>query len=152
MTPKFWKLSQGAAAQFNIEDILNTLEQHLVYIHMDTGAKAGSSRTQAEDFCEAAIGEYFYLTHGNRGIYALAQFSGPANIFSAYGEGWLDRPFRLIRASASTESYGGPHKWWAPNDNSTFMRVPDEELPMFEEHILVPYFGIKLQDFGVDAT
>ena len=151
MTPKFWKLSQGTA-QFSTEDISRTLEQRLAYIHMETRAKAGSSKTQAADFCEAAIGEYFYLTHGNRGIYALAQFSGPANLFSAYGKGWLDRPFRFIRASVSTESYEGPHKWWAPNDNSTFIRVPDSELRMFEEHILVPYFDLQLQDFGANAT
>ena len=151
MTPKFWKLSQGTA-QFSTEDISRTLEQRLVYIHMKTKAKAGSSRSQAEDFFEAAIGEYFYLTHGNQGIYVLAQFSGPTNLFSAYGEGWLDRPFRFIRASVSTRRYEGPDKWWAPNHNSTFIRIPDEELQMFEEHILVPYFNLQLQDFGANAT
>ena len=150
MTPKFWKLSQGTNS-FSTEDILRTLEQRLVYIHMTTKGKAGASRPQAEDFCEAAIGDYFYLTHGNQGIYVLAQFSGPANLFSAY-EGWFDRPFRFIRPSVSIESYEGPDKWWAPNHNSTFIRIPDEELQMFEEHILVPYFNLQLQDFGANAT
>ena len=36
--------------------------------------------------------------------------------------------------------------------NSTFIRIPDEELQMFEEHILVPYFNLQLQDFGANAT
>jgi hypothetical protein len=39
--------------------------------------------------------------------------------------------------------------WWAPNHNSTFCHVPDEELPLFEAKILRPYFAIKLADFGI---
>ena len=150
MTPKFWKLSQGTYS-FSTEDISKTLERRLVYIHMTTKGKAGASRSQVKDFCEAGIGDYFYLTHGNQGIYVLAQFSGPANLFSAY-EGWVDRPFRFIRQSVSIESYEGPEKWWTPNHNSTFIRIPDKELQMFEEHILVPYFNLQLLDFGANAT
>src|SRR5262245_7177869 len=149
MNPKFWKLSQGVAAQFSSRDISSSLENRLVYVHKDTKAKGGSGRTQAQDFLEAGIGDYFYLTHGNRGVFALGQFSGPANIFSAYGEGWLDRPFRFIRGSVSTERYSGPRKWWAPSQNSTFTRVPDNELKMFEELILIPYFELHLAEFGV---
>ena len=148
MTPKFWKLSQGAN-DFTTEDISRTLEQRLVYIHMAT--KAGAPTPQVKAFCEAAIGDYFYLTHGNKGIYVLAQFSGPVNLFSAY-EGWVDRPFRFIRQSVSIESYEGPKKGWTPNYNSTFIRIPDKELQMFGEHILVPYFNLQLQDFGANAT
>jgi len=148
MIPRFWKLSQGAS-QFSSRDISSSLEQRLVYVHKDTRAKAGSARTQAEDFVEAAVGDYFYLTHGNRGIHALGQFSGPANLFSVHGDGWLDRPFRFIRASISTQSYSGPHKWWAPNDNSTFTKVPDDELGMFAQHILIPYFDLRLEEFGI---
>lgn len=101
-------------------------------------------------FMKAPIGDYFYLTHGNQGIYLLGQFSGPANIFSARGKGWADRPFRLIRLAERIRPYKGPKKWWTPNENSTFIRVPDHEIGLFEELILSPHFGMRLKDFWID--
>jgi len=151
VNPHFWKLSQGTA-QFQVQDIIQSIDQKLVYVHKNTKAKAGSSKTQAQQFIEAEIGDYFYLTHGNTGIYLLGQFTGPANLFSSYGEGWLDRPFRFIKPSISKEKYQGIKKWWAPSDNSTFTHVPHEELSIFEESILIPFFGIRLEEFGIKNT
>lgn len=148
MRPKFWKVSHGAAI-FSHEAVLDALHEQLVYVHKDTKPKATLSRSQAEDFVAAPIGNYFYLTHGNEGIYVLGQFSGAANVFSKMGDGWLDRPYRPIKSAISREAYCGPHKWWAPNDNSTFMPVPDDELSAFEEHILKSYFGITLAKFAI---
>ncbi|MDD5209833.1 MAG: hypothetical protein PHV36_10635 [Elusimicrobiales bacterium] len=150
MLPRFWKLSQGVG-YFSYKEILDSIDAGLVYVNQNTKAKATSSKTQAQDFIEAPIGDYFYLTHGNRGVYLFGQFSGPANIFSLKGNGWLDRPFRLIRASVSRDCYKGASKWWAPSDNSTFTAVPDNELAQFEKEILAPYFEIKLKDFDVAA-
>jgi len=148
MRPKFWKVSHGASI-FSYEAVLDALNERLVYVHKDTKAKATSQRTQAEDFIEAPIGDYFYLTHGNEGIYVLGQFSGAANVFCKMGAGWLDRPYRPIKSAVSRDGYGGPHKWWSPNDNSTFTPVPDNELSLFEKHILRPYFGITLAKFAI---
>ena len=149
MTPKFWKLSQGTE-YFTYDALLDSISDRVVYVHRDTKAKAVSSRTQAQDFIETPIGDYFYLTYGNAGIYVLGQLSGPANVFSTKGEGWLDRPFRHIKSSVTREVYTGPHKWWTPQDNSTFTRVPEGELKVFEESILRPYFGISLAAFGME--
>lgn len=151
MKPSFWKLSQGTE-QFEINEVLDSIEKRLVYVHKNTKAKATSDHTQAEYFVEAPVGDYFYLTYGNRGIFLLGQFSGPANVFSAMGEGWLDRPFRFIRSSISQDRYDGEHKWWTPNDNSTFTRVPDNENKLFEKLILEPFFDIRLRDFGLKYT
>ena len=151
MIPKFWKLSQGIS-EFDVNDIIESIDQKLVYVHKNTKAKATSSKTQAQQFIEADIGDYFYLTHGNTGIYLLGQFIGPANLFSSYGEGWLDRPFRFIKPSISIEKYKGAKKWWAPSDNSTFTSVPDDELGVFEENILKPFFGLKLKEFGINRA
>ncbi|MPX98028.1 hypothetical protein EHW61_15445 [Salinivibrio sp. VYel6] len=151
MKPKFWKLSQGTE-EFGVNQIIESIEQRLVYVHKDTKAKAASSKSQAQQFIDAAIGDYFYLTHGNAGIYALGQFTGPANLFSSRGEGWLDRPFRFISASISKEKYKGEKKWWAPSDNSTFISVPDDELELFEKEILTPFFSIELSKFGVKIS
>jgi len=147
MEPVFWKLSQGTD-YFSYEDMLQSIEDRLVYVHKDTAAKGQSNKTQGEGFIQAQIGDYFYLTHGNHGVYILGQFTGPVNFFSSWGEGWTDRSFRVIARSKTKERYSGAQKWWAPNDNSTFIKVPGNELSMFEEEILIPYFNLHLSDYG----
>lgn len=149
LRPRFWKLSQGKD-DFTATDALVSIEQRLVFVHGATAPKGGKATSQGEDFIQAAIGDYFYLTHSNKGIYVLGQFSGPPNIFSEYGKGWVDRPFRFIRAATEIKPYTGPDKWWAPNHDSTFCRVPDDELQLFEDAILWPHFGIRFTDFGIN--
>ncbi len=148
MKPRFWKLSQGGD-DIAYQDILDSITRGLVYVHKDTPPQGKSTETQGYLFATAPVGDYFYLTHGNEGVILLGQFSGPANLFSSWGGGWLDRPFRFIRPSVSHKKYDGIDKWWAPNHNSTFVEVPDDGLALFEEYILRPYFGIKLTEFGV---
>ncbi len=148
MTPKFWKLSQGPN-QFGYDDIILSISTNLVYMHKDTGAKGGAIVTQSEDFINAPIGDYFYLTFGNQGMFLIGQFVGPANLFSKYKDGWLERRFAFMFPAKRRDSYSGPHKRWSPNDHSTFTPVPPAELTMFEEEILEPFFGIALKDFGL---
>jgi len=143
----FWKLSQGADL-FSFAEIVESIYDRVVYVHKDTGAKGKSSQSQITDFVNAKDGDYFYLTHGNKRVYLLGQFNGPASparptAHSDYGD-WIERPFKLIRPSLLTGSYKGDKKWWAPNDNSTFTKVPDKEVKLFEEAILKPYFDFPL--------
>lgn len=63
----FWKLSQGAVL-FETLQVISFIEQKLVYVHLTSPAKGKSSVTQAENFIDADIGDYFYLTHGNKGV------------------------------------------------------------------------------------
>jgi hypothetical protein len=109
MKPRFWKLSQGGE-DFVYQDILDSITHGFVYVHKDTKALGTSGKTQGQDFVDALVGDYFYLTHGNKGIFLLGQFSGPANLFSSRGDGWLDRPFRFIRPSVSNKKYDGKDK------------------------------------------
>jgi hypothetical protein len=146
--PRFWKLSQGTK-DFNLAELFGSIREGLVYVHKNTKGKAISKTTQGQNFFESPVGDYFYLTHGNNRIYLLGQFSGPPNILSAKAGGWLDRPFRHIRSSISMDPYAGQKKWWTPNENSTFVAVPDGELKLFEDWILVPYFELKLSDFDI---
>lgn len=148
MKPTFWKLSQGTE-YFNYGDIMNSINDNLVYVHKDTKAKGVSNTTQAEHFINAEIGDYFYLTYGNAGVFILGQFTGPANLFSKRGDGWLDRPFRLIATAQRELYYEGTEKWWTPNHNSTFIQVPEHELREFEDSILKPFFDISLADYGI---
>ncbi|HEM7578013.1 TPA: hypothetical protein U2J86_005065 [Serratia marcescens] len=142
--PTFWKISHGAL-EFTRQELMESIDERLVYIHRNTRGKGTSTSTQAEDFINAPTGDYFYLTHGNSGIYLLGQFTGPVNYFSKYLDGWLDRPYRKILSSVKIEKYSGTQKWWTPNDNSTFTSVPEDELNLFEELILNPYFQVNLK-------
>jgi hypothetical protein len=148
MKPVFWKLSQGTDF-FRFDEILDSISDRLVYVHNDTKPKGRNETSQGQDFIEANIGDYFYMTNGNDRIYLFGQFTGPANLFTKCGEGWLDRPFRMIRTAIIKDSYAGVEKWWTPNNRSTFIKIPDNEVPQFEELILIPYFGIKLSEFGI---
>ena len=148
MTPTFFKLSHGAQF-FPPSEVSTSIQAQLVYVHTSTPAKGRSNVTQAQDFITAKIGDYFYLTFGNQGVVLLGQFTGPANVFSTKGNGWLDRPYRLIRIARPNIGYSGPRKWWAPSDNSTFIRIPDADIFEFEEHILTPFFDIKLADYAL---
>ncbi len=151
MTPTFWKLSQGPEL-FDYEEFLESIYDKLVYVHKNARAKGRSNKAQAQEFIEARIGDYFYLTYGNQGIYLLGQFTGPANILPKVEQGWIDRPYRLIRYSNKYEHYNGPKKWWTPNDLSTFANVKQDELALLEELILQPFFGIKLSDYGIRVS
>ena len=145
LTPTFWKLSHGAQ-EFTFQDMVECIDEKIVYVHRSTGGKGISHISQAENFASAAIGDYFYLTHGNQGIYLLGQFTGPVNYFTKY-HGWMDRPFRLILKAKNQETYSGMQKWWTPNDNSTFTKVPRDEHELFQELILTPYFDVTLDGF-----
>jgi len=157
MKPAFWKLSMGPGSSGedfkNVLMVLDWVRQGLVLVHKDTRAKGISKTTQGAHFMELErVGEYFFLCHGNEepAVLLLGQFSGPANVLSARGHGWADRPFKWIKTSNSPKRYKGEHKRWAPNDNSTFVKVPENELQMFEAAILEPYFEMQLANFGVE--
>ncbi|WGE36006.1 hypothetical protein NYR62_10530 [Actinobacillus genomosp. 1] len=147
LKPTFWKLSQGVSVDFTFEDMISSIDEKLVYVHRQTGAKGTSLTTQAEDFVNASIGDYFYLTNGNKGIYLLGQFTGPVNYFSKLKGDWMERPFRLIKVADHIRQYDGEDKWWTPNNNSTFIKVKEGDEKLFEELILKPYFGLSLKRF-----
>ena len=65
MTPGFWKLSQGAK-DFAYNEIIESIARGLVYVHKDTAPLGNSAKTQGEDFISAPVGDYFYLTYGNK--------------------------------------------------------------------------------------
>jgi hypothetical protein len=96
LMPNFWKLSHGWK-EFSFLDMVECIDEKLVYIHRTTAGKGQSSVSQAEEFVNAPIGDYFYLTHGNQGVYLLGQFTGPVNYFTKHSDGWMDRPFRQIQ-------------------------------------------------------
>ncbi len=143
---KFWKLSQGKE-HFGLADIIESINSSTVYVHQGTKAKGKKKKSQSEEFIDAPIGDYFYLTHGSQGIYLIGQFVEQAKL-PVKGKKWLERKFKLIYASNNINKYSQKDKkWWTPNNNSTFINIPKNELELFEKEILIPYFDKKLTDF-----
>jgi hypothetical protein len=157
MKPAFWKVSMGPGGSGReFKDLLTVLDwirQGIVLVHKNTGPK-GTGKGQGELFVDKErAGDYFYLCHGNQepSVILFGQFSGPANIFSSWEYGWAERPFRWIKTAVLTKAYQGERKWWTPNDPSTFVMVPEDELKLFESVLLRPYFEYKLADFGIET-
>lgn len=46
--------------------------------------KVISYKTQAQQFIEANIGDYFYLTHGTRNLFTWTIYKNPISYFSTY--------------------------------------------------------------------
>ena len=133
-----WKLSHGNDGSFaNGEREQLALERRAV-LHKDTATN------QARKFREAADDALFYLCYGND-IRLLGQFAGPVKV-SAKGEDWIERPYRVLREASSSQPYTDNKQKWTPAGNSTFWQVPKEQLSAFETTLLIPYFGIGLEE------
>lgn len=148
MEPTFWKLSMGRSI-FGFDQILRCIHEGYVAMHKDTKPLATSKTSQALDFANAMVGDYFYLTHGNEGVYMLGQFTGPVRLFNLKEKDWMERSFKAVKFSKG-DYYDGEQKWWTPNHNSTFCKVPQDELELFEQLILEPFFELKIKDFLIN--
>lgn len=76
-----------------------------IYIDKETNPLGTTQVWQGNLFINACIGDYFYLTHGNAGIYLPGQITGPVDHFIDKRErnnepGWISRPHEIIRKSS----------------------------------------------------
>ena len=148
--PSIWKISHGAIPEHNRIKFEN---RKVAVVHSETGAKATSKITQGQSFMEQIRkGDYFYLCYGNS-IRLLGQFTGENAVLNPeMSDGWYEREYKIIEISKAFSAYNGVHKWWAPNDNSTCIKVEIGDKPLFETEILKPYFGMTLNElYGKDA-
>ncbi len=144
---KVFKISMGS---FGEKELNACIEESIVLVHKDTKPKGKVAESQAYYFESVMqVGDYFYLTHGNAkgGMKLLGRItSAPSESRKAYGEhtGWMQRNFEILESSASQAVYAGPKKWWSPNDNSTCIQIPAEELDDANKLIFRPYFNVRL--------
>ena len=141
--PSIWKISEGELTTDEREVFES---RHVVVVHGTTKAKATSKVSQGDAFLkEIKAGDFFYLCYGNS-IQLIGEFIGEAVINPEKQDGWYEREYRFIKKSIDTGRYTGSKKWWAPSDNSTCIRVKNNEYQLFEKELLFPYFGITLQE------
>jgi hypothetical protein len=151
-----WKLSMGTHAGGGEFSTLGKVkkclrEKERVVVWQPTLPKAGRGLPQGVAFVEVAKDDaYFYLCHGNKepGIMLLGQFTGPAEPVSSpeWRDDWVGRPYRTVKQAIITKKYDGENHWWTPNNNSTFIKIPEDHLEIFEAVILQPYFNLTLAD------
>lgn len=148
-TPAIWKISHGSISERN-RSIFE--DRKVAVVHSTTKAKAVSKVSQGESFMDSIKkGDYFYLCYGNS-IRILGQFTTDKPVLNPEMEdGWYERSYRVIAESKDTSAYKGVQKWWSPNDNSTCIRVDNDDQKLFEEAILVPYFDITINKLFGDA-
>lgn len=148
-TPAIWKISHGSISERN-RSIFE--DRKVAVVHSTTKAKAVSKVSQGESFMDSIKkGDYFYLCYGNS-IRILGQFTTDKPVLNPEMEdGWYERSYRVIAESKDTSAYKGVQKWWSPNDNSTCIRVDNDDQKLFEEAILVPYFDMTINKLFGDA-
>lgn len=150
-----WKLSMGPGAGGNefpdLAAVTARLDEGYVLVWGPTGPLGRSNYSQGRLFQLAANDDLFYLCHGNEepGIMLVGQFSGPYEPDvprpAGYRTKWFRRPFTTLARTATTARYSGTQRWWTPNHNSTFVRIPDCDMETFEAEILKPYFKRTLK-------
>ncbi len=141
--PMFWKISHGPGSISDSED-LTLADNHLIAMDRYTNAKGTGKISQGDDFISRMRkGDFFYLCRGNS-IRLLGKIN--SDEVRTLENGRIERSYTPIAKSANTAPYTGKHKWWTPNDNSTFISVPENQVKLFEDLILMPYFNKTIQD------
>lgn len=135
-----WKISHGRGS-FSQAELDDLAARQLVAMYRET------RQGQGENFSKAPVGALIYLCYSNE-IRLLGRLTGAAEPCELKGDGWLQRPYELLKISSSAVPYVHNRKKWTPSGNSTFWQVPSADLAEFEQTILQPYFGIGLGEIG----
>ena len=143
-----WKISHGTEST-GISDANKRIfaERHVIVVHQDTAAKGQSKITQGQYFMHSIKkGDFFYLCYGSS-IQLLGEIiSNEAVPNPEMQDGWQEREYRVIAQSQDTAPYSNTKKWWTPNENSTCIKIGNEDWALFEELILKPYFNKTMPD------
>src|SRR5699024_5884915 len=87
--------------------------------------------------------DIFYLCYGSS-IKLLGEIV--SDIIGPDDNGWIKRKYKVIKNYTGDKPYYGIKKGWSPNYNSTVYEVPTSDMKLFEEYILIPYFGLEYID------
>ncbi|WP_052107715.1 McrB family protein, partial [Clostridium novyi] len=140
---KIWKVSHGNNGEFTIKQKEEYIKKRLISVEETTGKGQGS------DFIEKAqIGDYFYLCYGSRVVLLGVIASDAQKSQDEKRKTWRERRYILLKNSKTDKKYDDIKKGWSPNYNSTFKQVSDNDLGLFEQKILMPYFNITLKDLN----
>lgn len=137
---EIWKLSHGNPPNFSDVERQDYLDRQLAVMHRDTG------KEQGKKFAEAPVGTLFFLCHGNS-PQRIGQFTSEAEPCDK-GDGWLQRSYRVLKPAIRTDRYQHNSKYWSPQGNTTFWQVGADDLPVFDQTLLGPYYGTSLAELA----
>jgi DNA polymerase III delta prime subunit len=143
---KIWKLSLGDK-YFNDQSFNKLKSENLVSIHPNTPAKGQSHEKQGDLFFKARKGDLVYVCRSNNSVEYIGMFVDERPLYSILEdhEEWVDREISVLVDAINPNEYNKElDKWWAPKNNSTFIRVDD--LQLFEKDILIPAFNISIKE------
>ena len=131
------------------EDFNFFIDNNLVVVHKNTAAKGTSYQSQGDTFSkQMKIGDYFYLCRGNSNLEVIGKITSEAEAceHKDFGdEGWLQRSYEIIAEAEKEGSYKGGKKWWTPNDNSTCIAIPINEIGDANKKIFIPFFNSEFE-------
>ena len=88
------------------------------------------------------IGDYFYLCYGSE-VKLLGVIT--SDIIGPDKDGWVKRRYEVIKEYKGDKVYNDLKRGWSPNYNSTVYGVSINEMKLFEQHILKPYFDMEVE-------
>jgi len=147
---RIYKLSLGT--DFFDDAKYNLLKTKLlVSVHPNTKPKGQSKQSQGSSFLEAKKGDLFYICRSNQSVEFIGMFVDERPLYSTLKghEDWTERSYELLFDAKHPRGYDPKlSKWWSPDDNSTFIQIPQSEFKSFEESILKPVFEVSLKELN----
>ena len=145
-TISFWKISHGNNVFTDTEKEYYE-KKRLAVVSSKTKTKAKATISQGEDFMQnMKSGDIFYLCYGNHIKFLCRLTTDELISCSEKGNDWYGRPYEIITSATNQVPYNEKAFWWAPNNNSTCIHIPSNDLSKFEELILKPYFNTSIEE------
>lgn len=139
--PSIWKVTHGTK-EIDDEESRWLDENQYLTVHKNT------AKSQGRKFMEdVQIGDVVSLSRSGS-IKALVKVSGDTvrDQISPLGDEWTLRKYMVIKWLPELKEYSGINKGWSPSYRNTIGKVAKEDLTLFEEYILRPYYSMKLSD------
>jgi 5-methylcytosine-specific restriction endonuclease McrBC GTP-binding regulatory subunit McrB len=131
-------------------------ENNLIIVHGSTKAKGTSYQTQGDTFTEQMkVGDYFYLCRGNSNLELIGKITSDSEEFEykeLHDTGWLQRSYEIVAEAETESSYQDENKWWSPNNNSTCIAIPKNEIAEANTKIFVPFFKTQFEYESIPTT
>ena len=111
----------------------------------------GNSNYALEQFANIRVGDYFYLLHGSlsrdtQGIRLLGRITSLPQDSMQFGESWKQCSYEVIKTNVQANEFYKANKAWTPYyPDCPIFEVPESDERDFEDHILRPYFGMKIR-------
>lgn len=149
VAPAFWKMSHGTVSTgLSLPEREDCEKRCVITMHRYT-AGAGSSRILSGDLFEYGLrkGDFIYLCYGGE-VRRLVQITSDDVVQSSLRSGFVERQYKVIAEAKDAGRYPGDgfRRFWTPNQNSTFARIPVEDYQDFEKNLAKPFFGMSVDE------